>query len=178
LKNPVTKSLAFPDWVTELFTVKGQKSSFSAFSPLPVSSAYYSTHPPHILRLNEFYKRQGLSMMMKHVHKQKSLYKMTVFLMLYLNLLLTFAVIYILVDIADLGYLQDHYASDAHQEQPLDYLTRSLYFSAITLLSVGYGDVTPFGLARAFAMAEAIIGYLLPAIIVLQLAPSDHRSSP
>lgn len=115
--------------------------------------------------------------MMEYVHKRKSFYKMMVFIILYMNVLLTFAVIYILLDVTGFGYLKDHYASNAHQEQPLDYLTRSLYFSTITLLSVGYGDVTPFGLARAFAMIEAIIGYLLPAVIVIQFIPFNKSEN-
>ncbi|WP_412966877.1 potassium channel family protein [Fredinandcohnia sp. 179-A 10B2 NHS] len=79
--------------------------------------------------------------------------------------------IYILLDVFNLGELHDHYASDSHQGQSIDMITRSLYFSAITLLSVGYGDVTPFGLARAFAIIEALIGYLLPVVIVIQFLP-------
>lgn len=79
--------------------------------------------------------------------------------------------IYILLDVFNLGELHDHYASDLHQGQSIDMITRSLYFSAITLLSVGYGDVTPFGLARAFAIIEALIGYLLPVVIVIQFLP-------
>lgn len=43
-----------------------------------------------------------------------------------------------------------------------------LYFSAITLLSVGYGDIVPIGLGRWVAMIEALIGYTMPAAFVLQ----------
>jgi potassium channel LctB len=113
---------------------------------------------------------------LEYIHKQKSLYKMVVFFILYMNVFITFALMYILLDLTGLGYLRDHYASIAHQQQPLDHITRSLYFSAITLLSVGYGDVTPFGLARAIAMVEAIIGYLLPVVIVIQFIPSRDKS--
>ncbi|WP_081413320.1 ion channel [Aneurinibacillus terranovensis] len=61
----------------------------------------------------------------------------------------------------------DHFASDTHQAQSIDLLTRSLYFSTITLLSVGYGDITPFGWAKGVAMIEAMIGYILPASVVI-----------
>jgi len=44
-----------------------------------------------------------------------------------------------------------------------------LYFSAITLLSVGYGDIVPVGLGRWVAMIEALIGYTMPAAFVLQV---------
>lgn len=41
------------------------------------------------------------------------------------------------------------------------------YFSAVTLLSVGYGDITPVGLGRWLSIIEALVGYLLPAAFVL-----------
>lgn len=36
------------------------------------------------------------------------------------------------------------------------------YFSGVTLLSIGFGDLLPIGPARLFALLEAIIGLLLP----------------
>ncbi|WP_221568578.1 potassium channel family protein [Alkalihalobacillus sp. TS-13] len=41
------------------------------------------------------------------------------------------------------------------------------YFSAVTLLSVGYGDITPIGIGRWISIIEALVGYLLPAAFVL-----------
>ncbi|MFT4415850.1 potassium channel family protein [Fredinandcohnia humi] len=105
------------------------------------------------------------------INRRKSLYRALIFIIVYMNVLVTFAVIYILLDLLNWGYLNDHFASDFHKGQSLDIVTRSLYFSAITLFSVGYGDVTPFGLARAFAIIEALIGYLLPVVIVIQFLP-------
>ncbi|SDY34748.1 potassium channel LctB [Evansella caseinilytica] len=42
-----------------------------------------------------------------------------------------------------------------------------LYFSSVTLLTVGYGDITPQGIGRWIAMIQALIGYLLPAAFVV-----------
>ncbi|MFS0824409.1 ion channel [Bacillus sp. 1P02SD] len=109
--------------------------------------------------------------MKSFIHRRKTLYRALIFIVVYLNTLLTFAILYILLDLLDLGAVHDHYASASHQEQSLDVVTRSLYFSAITLLSVGYGDVTPFGISRAVAIVEALIGYLLPVVIVIQFLP-------
>ncbi|MDR4887258.1 potassium channel family protein [Fredinandcohnia sp. QZ13] len=109
--------------------------------------------------------------MKSFIHRRKTLYRALIFIVVYLNTLLTFAILYILLDLLDLGKVHDHYASVSHQEQSLDIVTRSLYFSAITLLSVGYGDVTPFGISRAVAIVEALIGYLLPVVIVIQFLP-------
>ena len=45
-----------------------------------------------------------------------------------------------------------------------------LYFSVITLTTVGFGDVTPVApIARSFVMAEAFIGQLYPAILIARL---------
>jgi voltage-gated potassium channel Kch len=42
-----------------------------------------------------------------------------------------------------------------------------LYFSFVTLTTVGYGDITPIARsARAIAMLEALVGQLYPAIII------------
>lgn len=40
------------------------------------------------------------------------------------------------------------------------------YFSAMTLFSVGNGDVIPLGIGRIIAIIEALIGYTLPAAFV------------
>jgi hypothetical protein len=45
-----------------------------------------------------------------------------------------------------------------------------LYFSFVTLTSVGYGDIVPVHpFARAFANIEAIIGQLYPATLLARL---------
>ncbi|MBM4327132.1 MAG: two pore domain potassium channel family protein [Deltaproteobacteria bacterium] len=51
---------------------------------------------------------------------------------------------------------------------------RLLYFSFITLTSVGYGDVLPTHPAvRTLAMLEAIVGQLFPAILVARLVAQE-----
>jgi hypothetical protein len=47
---------------------------------------------------------------------------------------------------------------------------RFLYFSFVTLTTVGYGDVTPVHpVARSLAVAEALTGQLYPAILLARL---------
>jgi ion channel len=47
---------------------------------------------------------------------------------------------------------------------------RFLYFSFVTLTTVGYGDVTPVHpVARSLAIAEALVGQLYPAILLARL---------
>lgn len=45
-----------------------------------------------------------------------------------------------------------------------------LYYSIVTLTTVGYGDITPLHpLARSLAMLEALTGQLFPAILIARL---------
>jgi hypothetical protein len=53
-----------------------------------------------------------------------------------------------------------------------------LYFSFVTLTTVGYGDITPIGrAARALAMLEGLVGQLYPAIIIARFVslPSNSK---
>ena len=45
-------------------------------------------------------------------------------------------------------------------------LIASLYFSAVTATSIGYGDIVPIGPARALAIAEGIAGLILFGCVV------------
>jgi hypothetical protein len=57
-----------------------------------------------------------------------------------------------------------------------------IYFSFVTLTTVGYGDVTPVHpVARSLAVAEALTGQLYPAILLarlVSLATSGRSSGP
>lgn len=48
-------------------------------------------------------------------------------------------------------------------------LLTSLYFSFVTALSIGYGDVVPSGWARAFAIAEGAGGLLTFGLVISKL---------
>lgn len=96
------------------------------------------------------------------------LYNLTVLFILYLNMILLFAMIYFILDQLSLGQIIDHYRLNVKAGKWFDPLIKPLYFSAITLLSVGYGDVTPFGWSRVVAVIEAMTGYILPATLVIQ----------
>ena len=53
-----------------------------------------------------------------------------------------------------------------------------LYYSFITLTTVGYGDITPVQpLARSLANFEALIGQLYPAILIARLVSMEFESS-
>lgn len=61
----------------------------------------------------------------------------------------------------------------------IDELTGKLvYFSFVTLTTVGYGDVVPLSpYARSLAMAEAMVGQLFPAILIGALVAMAMRAS-
>jgi potassium channel LctB len=52
----------------------------------------------------------------------------------------------------------------------------SLYFSGVTILTIGYGDITPIGVGRLIAIVQALIGYILPTAFVLRLVQRHDQS--
>ena len=82
---------------------------------------------------------------------------------LYLLLGLLWAVAYHLVD----RHVTDAFAFQV--ASPAD-LADWVYFSFVTLTTVGYGDITPVAQgARSLAMLEALTGQLYPAVIIARL---------
>ncbi|WP_408009118.1 ion channel [Pseudalkalibacillus sp. A8] len=51
-----------------------------------------------------------------------------------------------------------------------------LYFSGVTLLSIGYGDMVPVGSARFFALLQSAIGILLPTAYFMKALDSSEKS--
>lgn len=51
----------------------------------------------------------------------------------------------------------------------------SFYFSGVTFLTIGYGDITPVGIGRLVALIEALIGYVLPAAFVMRIVQNNQR---
>jgi potassium channel LctB len=83
---------------------------------------------------------------------------------LYLSLLIGFGMIYLIFIQSNLHVLIESGAPISGDY--FDKLVTSLYFSAVTLFSVGYGDVVPIGIGRFLAVFEALIGYILPAVFL------------
>jgi Ion channel len=68
------------------------------------------------------------------------------------------------------------YSGIPHESKPYGRATW-LYFSFVTLTTVGYGDITPVvPFARSLAILEALIGQLYPAIVLARLV-SLHAAS-
>lgn len=83
---------------------------------------------------------------------------------LYISLLIGFGVIYLICLQSNIPVLQE--GGTPVTGTYFDFLLTSLYFSAVTLFSVGYGDIVPVGIGRFLAVIEALIGYILPAVFL------------
>ncbi|WP_240904028.1 ion channel [Bacillus sp. N1-1] len=93
-----------------------------------------------------------------------SVYKMFLLFLVYITMIIAFGCVYLSFIILDVPVLQEGQVDLADMPlTPLARIQAVLYFSAVTLLSVGYGDLTPIGIGRWIAIIEALIGYLMPA---------------
>ena len=84
--------------------------------------------------------------------------------LIYTTVLIAFGISYLVLEEVGLPVLEeDGKILDVHSFQMVEVC---MYFSAITLLSVGYGDITPVGIGRWIAIIEALVGYTMPAAFV------------
>lgn len=85
---------------------------------------------------------------------------------LWLGMILVFGLIYWLAGI-DMGWgLQ---AGNSAVKTDLDGLWTAIYFSFVTALSIGYGDVVPTGVLRIFAIAEGAAGLMIFGCVISKL---------
>lgn len=61
-----------------------------------------------------------------------------------------------------------------HDQSIFMKLYRSIYFSGVTMLTIGYGDVSPVNIGRFIAVVQALIGYILPTAFVLKLVQANQ----
>lgn len=55
------------------------------------------------------------------------------------------------------------------EQSVFEKLYRSIYFSGVTMLTIGYGDISPVAIGRFVAVVQALIGYILPTAFVLKI---------
>lgn len=87
-------------------------------------------------------------------------------LMTYAILFMGFGAIYALLHFHGIQVLSEN--GTELDGSAFEQLLTSMYFSAITMLSVGYGDISPVGIGRWLAMIEALLGYALPTALVVR----------
>jgi VanZ family protein len=93
-------------------------------------------------------------------------------IVLYLLIGLVWAFAYAVVDL----FSPQSFAgrSDASPD-PADWV----YFSFVTLTTVGYGDITPVSrVVRALSILEALVGQLYPAVIIARLVSLEFVRDP
>lgn len=97
--------------------------------------------------------------------KQLSVRNFSVLLLVYLTVAVGFGCLYISLELMEVSVLTEGRARVGGTF--LHLLEDAMYFSAVTILSVGYGDITPLGIGRWIAMIEAFFGYLLPTAFIV-----------
>lgn len=96
--------------------------------------------------------------------KKVSIENFLYFAAIYATVMIGFGLMYIILEMQGYPVLDDGYSGT-----DLSFISRletSLYFSAVTLFSVGYGEIAPIGIGRFIAVSEALIGYTIPAAFV------------
>nr|GGG87299.1 LCTB protein [Virgibacillus oceani] len=94
-------------------------------------------------------------------------------LILYSVVIIGFGLIYFILSFHNI-MLVEH--GELRQVSVLGSIIHTFYFSGVTLLTIGYGDITPIGIGRFIALIEALIGYVLPTAFVLKLVQHTARS--
>lgn len=104
-------------------------------------------------------------------HTQRSFISVDIFftfIIIYIICIVGFGLIYFLLSLSNLILIENvNYI--VNEETTINKLYKSLYFSGVTLLTIGYGDITPVGVGRFFAISQALFGYVLPTAFVLKL---------
>lgn len=93
---------------------------------------------------------------------------------IYATVMISFGLMYIILELHGYAVLDDGYIPS--ENIFLARLETGLYFSAITLFSVGYGDIAPIGIGRIIAVSEALIGYTIPAAFVARTVLDMEKS--
>lgn len=62
-----------------------------------------------------------------------------------------------------------HGLSIGAKESWITHIADGVYFSVITMTTIGYGDIVPLGVSRALVMVQAMGGYFLLALVVTKL---------
>lgn len=102
-----------------------------------------------------------------------SVHNLFLLCLIYTTVLVAFGISYLVLEEVGLSVLEeDGKVLDVHSFQMVEVC---MYFSAITLLSVGYGDITPVGIGRWIAIVEALVGYTMPAAFVARTFIGHER---
>ncbi|EEL83844.1 hypothetical protein bcere0028_4500 [Bacillus cereus AH1271] len=102
-----------------------------------------------------------------------SLYNLASLFLIYTTVLIAFGLSYVVLE--EMGFAVLKEDGESLHAQSFQLVEICLYFSAVTLLSVGYGDIAPIGIGRWIAIAEALIGYTLPFAFVMRSVIDNEK---
>jgi len=95
-------------------------------------------------------------------------------LIVYSIVITGFALIYFILSFQGIVLVE---YGELKQPSVIASLIHSFYFSGVTMLTIGYGDIVPIGIGRLIAVIEALIGYILPTAFMLRLVHSQIRQT-
>lgn len=107
--------------------------------------------------------------------QNRKLYELANFLFLYLNVFLGFGLIYLFLDIFQLGPLIDPFSVKEQQMLLSEKLANAFHLSGTALFSDETGDIIPIGWSRVVAFFEQAVGFLLPAFIMIKFIPNEKE---
>ncbi|WP_226585162.1 potassium channel family protein [Halobacillus litoralis] len=108
-------------------------------------------------------------------HRIFSLQLFVSIMLLYTVVMIGFGIIYAaLMNQGYEVYSQEYSNSSLNWAEDI---IHSIYFSGVTLFTVGYGDMIPVGIGKGLAIIEAMIGYTLPAALVAKVWQNNHPKS-
>ncbi|MFD1708279.1 ion channel [Siminovitchia sediminis] len=97
----------------------------------------------------------------------------------YAVIMIGFGVLFLLLDMKGIHVFNDVEIIPGDESPFFTSLGTSIYLSAVTLFSVGFGDVAPVGVGRLLVIIEALVGYTIPAAFVVRtfidLDPSSKK---
>jgi len=92
-------------------------------------------------------------------------------LIIYIIVLIGFGLIYFIVSFHQVILME---YGEMRKAGILESMIHSIYFSGVTLLTIGYGDIAPVGIGRLIALVQALIGYVLPTAFVLRIVQGER----
>lgn len=110
------------------------------------------------------------------MHMRESRFSAEIFytlLVIYLIIILGFGLIYFVLSMNRILLVE---GGELREVSVIGSLIHSFYFSGVTLLTIGYGDITPIGIGRLIALVQALIGYVLPTAFVLKLVQNNQEN--
>ncbi|GAA0597788.1 potassium channel family protein [Virgibacillus siamensis] len=110
-----------------------------------------------------------------NLHLRESRFSAEIFytlLVVYFTVIIGFGLIYFILSINQILLVEN---GELREVSIIASLIHSMYFSGVTLLTIGYGDITPIGIGRLIALIQALIGYILPTAFVLRLVQSNQK---